>query len=672
MAEAPGSRGEKGHGAPRPRVEAPPSTGASSQPRRACGRHCHHPPCPQWGLTVRGGLVVPVPGLHDEGEGALRAQEGQSETRAPRPAPCARPLARAPTPPSGPVRASHPPRTHAQHPLLDHPPPTSQQTPGHRWQEGDPRLPLLAGRLRGPRVPAPSANGPDLEPEWPAEQQGAVAGAGAAETVPPPWPGMGGGKSELLPTRGGSQVSPGQARAPPPRGCPSQDMAGTQRAAARARPRDPGCGSAPVTAPPTPRTIWSSRPRRCDGVTSLRHPWTRPSAGVTRALSLTGTSLHGGRDLASDVPYPHHLAPSDPGATQGDPAAQRPDSSPSPPTPSSSPYSPAVLGNPPPRAQAHPGCSHRPAACHSQPHPLPLDARGWPLGTLFSPNKTLALLGLPHSHSCSCPEPVTTSAVLRAPGPHTHRLPPGACTHPGSRGRNWGALVCPQGHFLRGSPSRDQDRSGPHPPPGPEAEPSLPPSSKGRLSTGPYTPTPRAQRPGSVHTSPTRGASRGSRSSCPPHSQPSTPPSQDATLGRLPLPPLLVAAGAQLLPSFTCFIHSFVHSPVHLLTRPFLYSLAHPVVPPLSLPLPSLTHGACRRLGSAWDHGLCLVDRGARGAPGEVSGHWGCREGGSLSSRDTGPGPTLAPTRSKVSGRGGPATTRVGTAGSREPGQVGL
>lgn len=109
-------------------------------------------------LTVRGGAVVPVPGLHDEGEGALRTQKGPSGARGPahRHRAGAAHLPPAPRPQAlGSADSRWPPLSRPQ----DDPPP----------ERGCPWSPSL----RGLRVLAPVASSPRLDSPTGSSQQGA-------------------------------------------------------------------------------------------------------------------------------------------------------------------------------------------------------------------------------------------------------------------------------------------------------------------------------------------------------------------------------------------------------------------------------------------------------------------------------------------------------------------
>lgn len=171
-----------------------------------------------------------------------------------------------PTPPSGSVRASHPPRTPAQRPCwTPHPPPTSQPTTGHRGQEGGCSNTGSGGL--GSWLPRPGSREQGLEQR----KQG-----------PHPHRGLGweGPSRALLrrklrycrqPTREGPRGPPARTRGPssgaaPPRTRQAHSEQPTTAASprrpgsagpgctgGRTRPPDPWCGSAMVTAPPTPR-----------------------------------------------------------------------------------------------------------------------------------------------------------------------------------------------------------------------------------------------------------------------------------------------------------------------------------------------------------------------------------------------------------------------------------
>lgn len=137
-------------GAP-PRLPAPRG-GSAAAPRAPRG------PRGPGALTVRGGAVVPVPGLHDEGEGALRTQEGPSGARGParRHRAGAAHLLPAPRPQAlGSADSRWPPLSRPQ----DDPPP----------ERGCPWSPSL----RGLRVLAPVASGPRLDSPTGSSQQGA-------------------------------------------------------------------------------------------------------------------------------------------------------------------------------------------------------------------------------------------------------------------------------------------------------------------------------------------------------------------------------------------------------------------------------------------------------------------------------------------------------------------
>lgn len=107
-------------------------------------------------LTVRGGAVVPVPGLHDEGEGALRTQEGPSGARGP-----------ARRHRAGAAHLPPVPRPQALGSADSRWPPLSRPQDDLPPERGCPWSPSL----RGLRVLAPVASGPRLDSPTGSSQQ---------------------------------------------------------------------------------------------------------------------------------------------------------------------------------------------------------------------------------------------------------------------------------------------------------------------------------------------------------------------------------------------------------------------------------------------------------------------------------------------------------------------